>query len=303
MMLKVAISDFLHYLEFEKRQSPHTRISYQNDLQQFENYLTATYKHDSLTGLNHLMVRSWLVHLMNEGVGTRSVARKLSSLKSLYKFLLKEGKMEQSPLSKVQAPKVEKRLPVFVEKHAINKLIDNAQGGDKSYFENNIDGLRDKLIITLFYSSGMRLSELINLKNTDVDVFRKQVKVLGKRSKERIIPLTNEVLSQVQEYRHLKEAEGMNAEWLLLSNKGKKLSPKGVYDIVHTKLSLVTSIQKRSPHVLRHTYATHLLNEGADLNAIKELLGHANLAATQVYTHNNIERLKEVYKSKHPRSG
>jgi integrase/recombinase XerC len=233
---------------------------------------------------------------MNEKVTARSIARKLTTIKTFYRFLLKEKVVESNPMAKVQAPKIQKRLPVFVEETPMHSLLDHTG------FKEGFEGIRDKLVMNMLYSTGIRLSELINLKTSDTDLYLRQIKVLGKRNKERIIPITQELADQVAAYLEARSAENLGAEYLLVTMKGEKLYPKLVYTIVKTNLSRVTSIEKRSPHVLRHTFATHLLNKGADLNAIKELLGHANLSATQVYTHNSIERLKDIYKNKHPRA-
>ncbi len=295
MKLAGAIGNFCNYIQFEKKQSRHTLISYQTDLEQFTSYLSTTYKIDEINQLNHLIIRSWLAHLLNEGIEPRSVNRKLSTLRAFYKFLMKEGIVDISPLAKVQAPRAGKRLPVFVEEQPMKRLLDEIK------FDDGFEGIRDKMLISLLYSTGMRLSELIGVRETDIDTFRAQVKVTGKRNKERIIPLTAELKDQLAFYLDNKRAEGFANEFLLVTAKGEQLYPRLVYNIVRRHLTTVTSIEKRSPHVLRHSFATHLLNNGADLNAIKELLGHANLSATQVYTHNSIERLKEVHK-KHPRS-
>ncbi len=302
-MITECVNDFVNYLNYEKRFSPHTIISYQTDLRQFQQYLKANFEVDEIKLVNHQIVRSWLVHLMNEKVTARSVARKLTTLKTFYRFLLKENRVENNPMAKVQSPKIQKRLPVFVEETPINELFDK-KGNDKKevFFEPNFEGIRDKLLINILYSTGIRLSELIGLKTLDTDLYNNQIKVLGKRNKERIIPITKELVILISEYLEMKTKEGLNNENLLVTKKGEKLYSKMVYNIVKTNLTYVTSVEKRSPHILRHTFATHLLNRGADLNAIKELLGHANLAATQVYTHNSIERLKNIYKNKHPRA-
>ncbi len=300
MILGDAIQQFLQYVEFEKKQSIHTLTSYKTDLTQFESFIQSTYQIEAVSVVTHQHVRSWLVHLMNEAVKNRSVARKLSTLKSFYKFLQKDEIVTFNPISKVQSPKIEKRLPEFVEQHAMEDLLDI--GSLKNMFGADFEGQRDRLLLNLFYSTGIRLSELQNLTNANIDKYKKQIKVLGKRNKERIIPVTNDLIAQIESYNQLKRANNFDgSNYLLLTNSGEKLYPKFIYNTVKNYLSKVTSITKKSPHVLRHTYATHLLNKGADLNAIKELLGHSSLAATQVYTHNSIERLKEVYK-KHPRN-
>ena len=295
-MIAECVTDFVNYLNYEKHFSKHTVTAYQNDLFQFQKFISENFDTDEIKIINHQMIRSWLVQLMNDKISARSVARKLTTLKTFYRFLLKENIVESSPMAKVQSLKIQKRLPVFVEETPMNILLDNIE------FENNFEGVRDKLIINILYSTGIRLFELIGLKKLDVDSYNQQIKVLGKRNKERIIPITKELSDQIILYNQMKADEGFQNENLLVTSKGEKLYPKLVYTIVKKNLSFVTSIEKRSPHVLRHTFATHLLNKGADLNAIKELLGHANLSATQIYTHNSIERLKTIYKNKHPRA-
>lgn len=304
-MLAKQIEDFTNYLSYEKHFSPHTVTAYTNDLNQFSSYLQKQFDTTETGLINHQMIRSWLVQLMNDHVSPRSVGRKLSSLKTFYKYLLREGIVEVNPLAKVQPPRMEKRLPVFVEEVPMQRLLDEKGEdgeGNQITFGTDFTGCRNKLLIMLFYSTGIRLSELIGLKQHDIDFYRQTIKVLGKRNKERIIPITRELSAEITGFIELKSALGMADQYLLLTAKGEQMYPKLVYTVVKTYLTKVTSIEKRSPHVLRHTFATHLLNKGADLNAIKELLGHASLAATQVYTHNSIERLKNIYKNKHPRA-
>ncbi len=296
MVLNAAVDKFLEYLRYEKKQSSHTTLAYQTDLQQFQNYLLAVYQITDLHAFNHLQIRSWMAHMMNEGIGARSIARKLSSLKSFYKFLMKEDLVQQNPLIKIQAPKISKKLPVFVEEKSMDRLLTDIE------FPDNFEGKRDFLIIQMYYGTGMRQAELIGLKLNQIDALKNQVKVLGKRNKERIIPITNELNQQIESFLGFCKQEAIQSDYLFCNQLGNPLYPRKVYDLVHKYLSMVSTIQKRSPHVLRHTYATHMLNNGADLNAIKELLGHASLSATQVYTHNSIERLKQVYKNKHPRA-
>ncbi|MCH8331438.1 MAG: tyrosine recombinase XerC [Bacteroidetes bacterium] len=289
---------FFKYLEFEKRYSPNTIISYKKDLKQFGGYLEEVYNLNDLSSVQHLQVRSWIVSLINGGISPRSVNRKLSSLKSFYKFLKKQGVVNSNPMQKVQSPKTPKKLPVFVEQDSINFLL------DKVPFNIDHDGLRSKLILELFYATGMRLSELINLKVVDVDLRNENVKVLGKGNKERIIPMSSLIVKNLKEYLVIRKKlfDCQASSPFFVTDKGKKLYPKLVYRLVNEFLSLVTTLEKKSPHVLRHTFATHLSNEGADLNAIKELLGHSSLAATQVYTHNTIDRLIEVHKQAHPKA-
>lgn len=298
MDLNNLIKQFLQFIEFEKKHSKHTFTSYQTDLVQFENYLLHIYQINLIDKINHLHVKSWLVHMINEGIKNKSIGRKISTLKSFYNFLLREQIVSINPLDKIQSPKVEKRLPEFVELASMDKLLDDSEF--QKHFTPDFEGLRDKLLINLFYTTGVRLSELQNLQISTIDFFQKQIKVLGKRNKERIIPITTETILLIKEYFIEKNKQEFSNQYLLLTQKGEQLYPKLIYNIVKKYLSQVTTLSKRSPHVLRHTYATHLLNKGADLNAIKELLGHSSLAATQIYTHNSIQQLKEVYK-KHPR--
>jgi integrase/recombinase XerC len=303
-MLDQKIESFKGYLSYEKHFSPHTIGAYHQDLIQLATFLQIQFDLTEVKQINHRHIRSWLIELMNNQVSARSVSRKLSTLKTFYKYLLREGIVDTNPLAKVQPPKVEKRLPVFVEEKPMQRLLDEQSGldGEKIEFGQDYEGKRDRLLILLFYSTGIRLSELIGLKQRDIDFYKQTIKVLGKRNKERIIPITKELATDIQFFIELKASTNMDTEYLMLTQKGEKMYPKLVYTVVKKYLSVVTSIEKRSPHVLRHTFATHLLNKGADLNAIKELLGHANLAATQVYTHNSIDRLKSIYKNKHPRA-
>ena len=285
--------NFEKYLAFEKRYSRHTVTAYMNDLEQFEKFVQRTFEIEPEEA-RHQMIRSWIVDMMEEGVTERSVNRKLSTLRTYFKFLIREGKLESSPMKRVVPPKQSKRLPEFVENRAMDKLFAEVE------FKEGFAGVRDRLILDLFYQTGMRLSELINIKESDVTDTR--IKVLGKRNKERLIPVNEELASEIRDYIKCKRLEfSDNSEFLLVTDKGQKLYEKFVYRVVNRYLGETTSMKKKSPHVLRHTFATHMLNNGADLNAIKEILGHANLTATQVYTHNSIEKLKEVHKLAHPR--
>jgi integrase/recombinase XerC len=232
--------------------------------------------------------------MMEQKISARSINRKITTLKTFYKYLLRQGLVTENPMLKIQPPKTSKKLPVFVEKEKMDLLLDNVT------FEEGEEGQRNRLIIELFYATGMRLSELINLREKDVDLYSGQLKVLGKRNKERIIPFSNELKRTIESYHAIKSFK--DSEFLLVNSSGEKLYEKLVYKIVKQYLSLVTTIDKKSPHVLRHTFATHMLNNGADLNAIKELLGHANLSATQVYTHNTVEKLKNIHKLAHPKA-
>lgn len=290
------LDEFLKYLRLEKRYSPHTLKAYQTDLNQFQSYLLESYD-VGLPQAKHQMLRSCLAQMLDLGIAPRTVNRKITALKTFYKYLLKEGTLKEDPTFKIIPAKASKRLPVFVEQEQMVKLLDELP------FEEGFNGLRDKLVIELFYATGIRLAELINLKLKNVNFEEKTIKVLGKRNKERLIPLTSELIEKVDNYLMQRSKLPItDSSYLLLTQKGKKLYPSLVYKQVNYYLSQVTSLDKTSPHVLRHTFATHMLNNGADLNAIKELLGHANLSATQVYTHNTIDKLKRVYNQAHPRA-
>ena len=292
------INKFVEYLKFEKRFSPHTVTAYGNDLKQFSEYLLTTYSVENVNEISYSMVRSWIVSMMENSVTARSVNRKITTVKTFYKFLLRENLVKENPMLKIQAPKTSKRLPVFVEQQKMDDLL------DKIEFEEGFEGLRNKLIIEIFYATGIRLSELINLKRTNVDMNKQTIKVLGKRNKERIIPINGELQNLMEKYIDEKGKLAMSYadDIFFVNDKGKKLYERFVYAIVNRYLSAVTTLDKKSPHVLRHTFATHMLNNGADLNSIKELLGHANLSATQVYTHNTVEKLKNIYRQAHPKA-
>ena len=284
---------FINYLSSEKRFSVHTITSYSNDINQFFLFLSEEYKITSeLSEVNFQIVRSWIASLLEQGVTPRSVNRKISTLKTYFKFLIREGVIQESPMLKVVAPKSKKRLPLFVEEDQIESLLNGVE------FDNGFIGERDKLIIELFYVTGIRLSELINIKISDLNFDNNLVKVLGKRNKERLIPLSTRIVKELQFF-----IENYKIDNYLFTNLGgTKVYTKLVYRVVNKYIGKISSINKKSPHILRHTFATHMLNNGADINAIKELLGHANLSATQVYTHNTIEKLKSVYKQAHPRA-
>jgi integrase/recombinase XerC len=291
------LNNFIDHISHEKKLSPHTSLAYQNDLLQFSRFLENEVSDGELLNANHLSVRSWIAQLMDTGVSARSVNRKLSSLKSFYKYLLKNGIITTNPLQKVQGPKIPKKLPVFVDESQMEKLFEGIE------FEEGFIGTRDKLILDILYQTGIRRAELINLKEQNVDLYDLTIKVLGKRNKERIIPISLELKRNLESYFKVKKSEGLDNLLLFVSPKNKVMKETEVYKLVKKYLSAITTLGKKSPHVLRHTFATHLLNNGADINAVKELLGHANLAATQVYTHNTIEKLKKTYKRSHPRSG
>lgn len=289
-------SEFYNYLQFEKRFSQHTLISYRNDVEQFTRYCSTVFQIEDPVNVSQQEVRSWVVELINQGISPRSVNRKIASLRSFYKFLLREGEIDETPMTRITAPRQSQRLPVFVEEFKINQLL------DQDNFEEDITGVRDRLIITMFYSMGIRLSELINMKRSNVDLESKTIKVVGKRNKERIIPISAELSQAIYCYETEKEKKGLHTKYIFCTDKGEKLYEKLVYRVVNNYLSSVTTLTKASPHVLRHTFATHMLNNGADINSIKELLGHANLSATQIYTHNTFDKLKTIYKQAHPRA-
>lgn len=295
--VSITIAAFLDYLKFEKRYSQHTVISYQNDLQQFQAFLQTQFEIENIEDIHSVMVRSWLVELMEDKLTSTSIHRKLSALRSFFKFQLKKGVLHKIPLDNIQAPKKAKRLPAFIKEDELTQKV-KPNGNLSEWDQRNSD-----LIIELFYASGMRLSELVNMKETQVDFFKTQVKVLGKGNKERIIPLSPGLADNIKNYQSEKKRMfELPSDYLLVTSSGKKLYPKYVYRLVKSVLSNFSTLDKKSPHVLRHTFATHLLNNGAELNAVKELLGHSSLASTQVYTHNTIEKLKSVYQKAHPKA-
>jgi len=292
------LNSFLTYISHEKRYSQHTISSYQTDLGQFETYIQSTFLL-SIPEVKHTHIRSYMVDLMESKSSAATINRKISALRSLYKFLLREDKVSQNPMLLVKAPKIPKRLPVFIETQKIDNLLDSSE-----FFDDSFSSVRDHLVIELLFGTGMRLSELLQLKETDVDAYGGTIKVLGKRNKERIIPINKQLINQLNSYVEAKMVQNFNNNLLnlIVTNTGSAAYPKLIYRIVSSYLGLVSTSDKKSPHVLRHSYATSLLNAGADLNAIKELLGHSSLAATQVYTHNSIERLKTIYKQAHPKA-
>lgn len=287
---------FLQYLEHEKKYSKHTIQAYKTDLIAFKDFCVIEYDQESLKGVHYNQIRSWMVSLVNKGVSNRSVNRKMSSLKTFYTFLQKIGEVEINPLAKHKALKIQKKIQVPFDEKEVENVLD--------ILNENIDfeSVRDRLIVELLYSTGIRRIELINIKEKDVD-FRKQViKVLGKRNKERYIMLLPSVLNTLNQYIELKkEYKQGNVEELLITKKGVKIYETLVYRIINLYFSRVSTKAKKSPHILRHAFATHLLNNGASLDSVKELLGHSSLASTQVYTHNSLEQIKKVYNKAHPR--
>ncbi len=290
------VHTFFQYLEFEKRFSPHTLTAYKGDLGQFTDFLKSNYEITSEKEVTPQHIRSWMVQLMQQGVSPRSVNRKLSSLKTYFKFLKKRGQLTTNPMSKIIAPKSSRKLPVFVHKDKIDLLF------EKVDFGQGYEGSRDRTILELLYATGMRRSELIGLKVNDISFENNYLKVLGKGNKERLLPLNQKIDQVLKQYLEVRNQHFPKGTHLFLTKKGAPLYPKLVYNLVKRHLSAVTTLEQRSPHVMRHTFATHLSDNGADLNAIKELLGHANLSATQIYTHNSIEKLKKVYEQAHPKA-
>ena len=292
----VLTQNFLDYLALEKRYSLHTVKAYKADLALLSNYLDEIYS-TTIDKANHSMIRSWLVNELNRGNTPRTVNRKITTLKSFFKFAQKQGVIKINPTLKLTSSKTSKGIPSFVTIDEMNKLLDEKE------FSDDYIGKRDRLIVEIFYSTGVRLSELINIKIKDIDFSKKQLKVLGKRNKERIIPLTQELVISLEKFLEIRNSMKIKFNsYLLLTEKGRKLNSSLVYKTINKLISSVTSLKKTSPHVLRHTFATHMLNSGADLNIIKELLGHASLSATEVYTHNSIEKLKKVFNNAHPRA-
>ncbi len=296
-----SFQSFLDYLRLEKRFSDHTLQAYRTDLRQFLNFLESNCQIKNPARVGADEVRSWLYRLKNPESGralsSRSINRKISSLRSYYKYLKRNGLIEKDPMLKIAGPKSEKRLPVFIEQKEMQGLLDYLEGA------TGFKALRERLIIELFYATGMRRAELIGLKTRDIDFGDASLKVLGKGKKERIIPISEKMLTLIGDYLQAREEEiETDAEELLVSDNGRPLQPGFVYNTVNRLIGRVSAVQKKSPHVLRHSFATHLLNNGSPLNAIKELLGHSNLAATQIYTHGKIEELKEIYRQSHPKS-
>ncbi len=287
---------FISYLKYEKRTSPHTVVAYKKDLGQFVEFCSGMIGEFDVKKVDAKLVRSWIVHLMEQQLSPRSVNRKVSTVKAFFRFLMKEKIVENNPAFNLPLPRIRKKLPHFVEEPNLNQLLDNG------YFRDDFRGIRDKLIVALLYGTGIRLAELLKLKASDFNTGENLIKVSGKRQKERIIPYPREMNALVDRYLEIRNREvGVFQDALLVTEKGMPVYEKLIYRVVKKNLEYVTSLEQKSPHVLRHSFATHLLNKGADLNAVKELLGHANLAATQVYTHTTFERLHDIYKQAHPR--
>ncbi|RIJ36712.1 tyrosine-type recombinase/integrase [Pontibacter oryzae] len=289
---------FFKYLQYEKRYSPHTLTSYHTDLGQFADYLQQVYEITDAAEADHTIIRSWILTLVQNNIKPRSINRKIACLRSYYKFLLAQERIKVNPMLRIKAPKATKKLPAFVQEEPFNNLLDSFT------FEDTFEGQRDRLILEFLYGTGIRLAELIHIEPSDLELRAKTVRVLGKGNKERIVPLNDSLLQALDAYQHEKKRffGDNNSVKLLVTNKARPLYPKFVYRVVKKYISLITTSEHTSPHVLRHSFATHLLNKGADLNAIKDLLGHASLAATQVYTHNSIEQLKSIFEKAHPKA-
>ena len=293
------VDSFLKYIQFEKRYSPKTVLSYSTDLNQFQKFITEIFRDYTPETADYGVIRSWIIQLVEQELDAVSVNRKIACLRSYYKFLLKQEVIEKNPMTKIKVLKTKKKLPHFVQETEMVSLLDN-----NTDFKNDHEGLRSQLMLELFYGTGIRLSELITLKDININLRDQTIKVLGKRNKERIIPFSSSIVSLIEGYRKVrnKEIDIKDHGRLLVTDSGDELYPMLVYRTVKSYLHNHTSVEKKSPHVLRHSYATHLLNKGAEINAVKDLLGHSSLAATQVYTHNSMEKLKKVFEQAHPKA-
>ena len=291
---KVMLERFLRYIKTEKRYSTHTVSAYKRDLEQFGAYLINIYELDDITKATTQMVRSYIVILKEKGEENRSINRKMSALRSFYKFCLREEVVEISPMQGIKSLKQPKELAKFVPEQDMEKVHFDGDGDFKV--------VRDELIFEMLYQTGMRQAELRGLKDSDIDTVAMQLKVLGKRNKERIIPISRQLLEMIDNYKKVRDEQFPEREnvILIVDDKGREMSPSFVYGVVHKILEGVTTLKQKSPHVLRHTFATHMLNEGADIRAIQKILGHSSLSSTQIYTHNTIEQLKEIYQTAHP---
>ena len=296
--LSPEIQSFIDYLKFEKRYSVHTVIAYETDLNEFFDFLNTRYQDVHFTAVTAVFIRSWLAHLKLEKLTSRSINRKMASLRSFFKFMLKQGTIKKLPTLGINSPKQPKRLPSFLKESETQQMLRTVNTCTEDWNSQNA-----KMMISLFYFTGIRLSELINLREKHIDLRRGLITVLGKGNKERVIPITEGLISQIIEYRELKMQLALeDKEYLMVTEKGKKLYPKYAWSVVNKVLAVATTLERKSPHVLRHSFATHLMNNGAALNAVKELLGHSSLAATQLYTHNSIGQLREVHRKAHPKA-
>ena len=287
---------FIKYLKFEKRLSQHTILSYSNDLNQFILFYKQYSSNQSIEKVDKRSIRSWIVELSLNNISPRSINRKIATIRSFYKFLIKRDYIKKNPTASINSLKTDQTIPNFIKEKDIKILFQNL------VVKKDYNGHRDKLILELLYGTGIRISELINLKINDINLIKKEIKVLGKRKKERIIPLHENAYLEIKNYLSIYNEKKNRDDFLMVTKNGKKLYPMLIYRIVKKHLSSLINSKKYNPHLLRHTFATHLLNKGGDLNSIKDLLGHSSLAATQVYTHNSIEKLKETFNSSHPRA-
>lgn len=295
-MIEKWLPDFLQYLKYEKRYSQHTQVAYQKDLSQFIAYIDEQFNITEASEVTHFHVRSWLAEMKDDHQSAKTVNRKLSSLNSYYKYLMRLGRIQKNPIRQLHAQKLPERLPSYLKEHETESMLESTD------YDEGFKGFTDRMICNLLYQTGMRRSELLQMKERDIEWSLKQVRILGKGNKERLVPLSPELLSEIKEYiKEKSKLEEVERGPLLVLENGKPLYAGYVYRTVKRHMTSVSSLSKKSPHVLRHSFATHLLNNGANIQAIKDLLGHSSLAATQVYTHNNIEQLKEIHKNSHPR--
>ena len=296
-MTQPLINSFLNHIKLEKRYSANTHEAYQRDLKQFNTFIDVTFKQDRIENTEHNSIRSWVISLMDEEYSATSINRKLSSLKAFFKYLLKEKIIKSNPASKIKPIKTPNRLPEFVEPEKLNSILDSA------YDQSDFNSILEILLVEFFYGTGVRLAELMNIKNEDIDLHQNEIRVIGKGKKQRVIPLNNTLLHLIPFYLSKKaDLKSNNQDYFFVKENNQKVSKSYVYRTVKKKLNEINTQTKTSPHVLRHTFATHLLNNGADLNAIKDLLGHSSLASTQVYTHNDLDKLKKVFRQSHPKA-
>ncbi|NDV95382.1 tyrosine recombinase XerC [Dysgonomonas sp. 521] len=295
--MMLLIDKYIKYLRYEKNYSLHTEISYSEDLRQFTNFLAEHFPDVDIKSVDNDIVRMWIVSLMENEISARSVNRKLSALKSFYKYLLRIGEMQVNPVRKINGPKIKKPIPAFVNDSDMDKVLDEDDYGD------TFEPLRDRIMIELFYVTGIRRAELIGLRDADVDFSAETIQVTGKRNKQRLIPFSDNMKQDLGKYISMRNKEvGNQSGYLFVKNDGEPLYPMLVHRIVTARLGQVPTLSKTSPHVLRHSFATGMLNNGADINAVKELLGHSSLAATEIYTHTSFEELKKIYNKAHPRA-